>query len=136
MNLPLILISTLPRNSASKSEVGHWQELFSSDLTGQGLQVDLVRGTADWAEREPLGERVAIPAGIYPPVRLRFVPNQLVTEHGVAEENSCSSGRFNCITEDGRIHRSCSMVVRYTSASCQIELRVVLFCSLPIPTLM
>jgi len=80
---------------------------------------------------------VAIPAGIYPPVRLRFVPNQLVTENGVAEENSCSSGRFNCIiTEDGRIHRSCSMVVRHSSASCQIELRVVLFCSLPIPTLM
>ncbi len=44
---------------------------------------------------------MAIPAGIYPPVRLRFVPNQLVTENGVAEENSCSSGRFNCIiTED------------------------------------
>jgi hypothetical protein len=79
---------------------------------------------------------VAILAGIYPPVRLRFVPNQLVTENGVAEENSYSSG-FNCvITEDGRIHRSCSMVVRRSSASCQRELRVVLFCSLPIPTLM
>jgi hypothetical protein len=73
MNLPLILISTLPQQG-QQVRSRTLEELFSSDLTGQGLQVDLVRGTADWAEREPLGERVAIPAGIYPPVRLRFVP--------------------------------------------------------------
>lgn len=74
MNPPLILISTLPQQDQQVRS--RTQELFSSDLTWQALQVDLVRGTADWAEREPLGERVAIPAGIYPPVRLRFVPNQ------------------------------------------------------------
>lgn len=70
----------------------------------QPLQVDLVRGIADRAEREPLGEGVAIPAGISPPVRLPFVPNQLATDNGLPEKNSCSSGRFNSvIIEDGRI---------------------------------
>src|SRR5258708_30157656 len=50
-----------------------WQEL-APGLAQQPLQVDLVRSTADRNAGEPLGEIVAIPAGIYRQARLGFVP--------------------------------------------------------------
>jgi hypothetical protein len=81
-----------------------WQELLPPDLVKQPLQVDLVRGTADQSAREPLGDIVAIPAGIYRQVRLRFVPNQPATDDRLAEKNACGSRGFNCVvTADGRI---------------------------------
>ncbi len=81
-----------------------WQELLPSELVKQPLQVDLVRGAADRSARQPLGEIVAIPAGIYRQVRLRFAPNQPATDDRLPEKNACGSGRFNCIVmADGRI---------------------------------
>ena len=81
-----------------------WQELLPSEFVKQPLQVDLVRSTTDRRVREPLGEIVAIPAGIYRQVRLRFVPNQLETEDQLPEKNACGSAGFNCVVmADGRI---------------------------------
>ena len=67
---------------------------------------------------------MAIPARIYPPVRLCFVPSQLATDDGlpaVAGDSTVSSRRMAAFS------RSCSMVAGHSSASCQTELRVVLF---------
>ena len=81
-----------------------WQELLPPKLVEQPLQVDLVGGTADRGARKPLGEIVAIPAGIYRQVRLRFAPNQSATEDQLRERNACGSAGFNCIVmADGRI---------------------------------
>jgi uncharacterized protein DUF4382 len=81
-----------------------WQELLPSDLTKHPLQVDLVGGAAGQSTREPLGEIVAIPAGIYRQVRLRFAPNELPTHDQVPERNGCGSRLFNCVVlADDRI---------------------------------
>jgi hypothetical protein len=81
-----------------------WQELLPAELVKQPLQVDLVRGTTALASRKPLGEIIAIPAGIYRQVRLRFVPNQSGTEDRLPEKNACGSVGFNCVViADGRI---------------------------------
>ena len=81
-----------------------WQELLPPKLVKQPLQVDLVRGAADRGAREPLGEIVAIPAGIYRQVRLRFVPNQPMTDDRLPGKNACGSAGFNCaVMADGRI---------------------------------
>ncbi len=82
----------------------HWQELLPPELVEQPLQVDLVRGTADRSPREPLGEIVTVPAGIYRQLRLRFVPNEPATEDQPPEKNACGSAGFNCVVmADGRI---------------------------------
>lgn len=48
---------------------------------------------------------MAIPAGIYRQVRLRFVPNQLATDDRLPEKNACGSKGFNCVVmADGRTH--------------------------------
>jgi hypothetical protein len=78
-----------------------WQELLPPELMKQPLQVDLVRGTADHGAREPLGEIVVIPAGIYRRARLRFVPNQSVMDDRVPEKNACGGGGFNCVVMAG-----------------------------------
>jgi hypothetical protein len=82
-----------------------WQELLPPELVKQPLQVDLVKGTADRGGRgAPLGESVAIPAGIYRQARLRFVPNQPGTDGRLPEKNACGSVGFNCVVlADGRI---------------------------------
>jgi len=91
-------------NTASDDDSPDWQELLHPDFLKHPLQVDLVRGTADRGAREPLGEIVAIPAGIYRQVRLRFVPNQPATDDRLPEKNACGSVEFNCVvTADGRI---------------------------------
>ena len=91
-------------STTAGDDLPDWQELLPPELVKQPLQVDLVRGTADRDAREPLGEIVAIPAGIYRQVRLRFVPNQLPTDDRLPEKNACGRGRFNCIVmADGRI---------------------------------
>lgn len=70
----------------------------------QPVQVDLVKDTADWSARELLGEIVTVPAGIYRQLRVRFVPNQPITEDRLPERNSCGSVGFNCVvTADGRV---------------------------------
>ena len=47
---------------------------------------------------------MAIPAGIYRQVRLRFVPNQPATDDRLPEKNACGNWRFNCVVmADGRI---------------------------------
>jgi hypothetical protein len=46
---------------------------------------------------------VAIPAGIYRQVRLRFVPNQLQTDDRLPEEDACGNGVFSDVMTDGRI---------------------------------
>ena len=97
MNLPLILISTLPQR-------------------GKQVRSRTLAGTIVLGSREataPIGEIVAIPARIYPPVRLCFVPSQLATDDGLREKNSRSSRRFNCvITEDGRIQSVVVLIFR------------------------
>ncbi len=81
-----------------------WQELLPPEFVKQPLQVDLVRGTADQGAREPLGEIVAIPAGIYRQVRLRFVPNPLAMDGRLPEKNACGSTGLNCVVmADGRV---------------------------------
>jgi hypothetical protein len=80
-----------------------WQELFPQ-LVKQPLQVDFVGGTSDRSARELLGEIVTVPAGIYRQLRVRFVPNQPMTEDRLPERNACGSVGFNCVvTADGRI---------------------------------
>ena len=81
-----------------------WQELLPAELVKQPLQIDLVRGTAVGGAREPLGEFMAIPAGIYRQVRLRLVSNQTATEYRLPERNACGGVGFNCVVvADGRI---------------------------------
>jgi hypothetical protein len=81
-----------------------WQELLPPGLVNEPLQVDLVGGTSDWGAREPLGEIVTIPAGIYRQVRLRFTPNQPMPDDRLPGRNACGSVGFNCIVmADGRI---------------------------------
>ncbi len=47
---------------------------------------------------------MAIPAGIYRQVRLRFAPNELPTDDQVPEKNACGNGVFNCVVmADDRI---------------------------------
>jgi hypothetical protein len=80
-----------------------WQKL-APQLAMQPVQVDLVKDTADWSARELLGEIVTVPAGIYRQLRVRFVPNQPITEDRLPERNSCGSVGFNCVvTADGRV---------------------------------
>jgi hypothetical protein len=80
-----------------------WQQL-APQLAEQPLQVDLVRDTADWSAREPLGEIATVPAGIYRQLRVRFVPNQPMTEDRLPERNACGRVGFNCVvTADGRV---------------------------------
>jgi hypothetical protein len=89
--------STNPDNDPAE-----WQEL-APHLAKQPLQVDLVRGMVDRSARELLGETVPIPAGVYRRVRLRFVPNHLVSEDQPPEKNACGSTGFNCVVlADGR----------------------------------
>jgi hypothetical protein len=80
-----------------------WQKL-APQLVKQPLQVDLVGGTSDRSARELLGEIVTVPAGIYRQLRVRFVPNQPMTEDRLPDGNACGSVGFNCVVmADGRI---------------------------------
>jgi len=91
-------------STTAEDDSADWQELLPPELVKQPLQVDLVGGTADRIAREPLGEIVTIPAGIYRQVRLRIVPNQLETNARLLERNACGTVGFNCVvTADGRI---------------------------------
>src|SRR5467141_1410125 len=91
-------------STSTEDDSPDWQELLPSELAKQPLQVDLVRSAADRGAREPLGEMVTIPAGIYRQVRVRFVPNQPMTDDRLPEKNACGSAGFNCVVmADGRI---------------------------------
>lgn len=91
-------------STTAEDDSPDWQELLPPELVKEPLQIDLVRGTADGSAQVPLGEIVAIPAGIYRQVHLRFVPNQLVTDDRVPEKNACGSAGFNCVViADGRV---------------------------------
>jgi hypothetical protein len=81
-----------------------WQELLPPGLVKEPLQVDLVEGTSGRSVREPLGEIVTILPGIYRQVRLRFIPNQPMTDDRFPRRNTCGSVGFNCVVmADGRI---------------------------------
>lgn len=91
-------------STTAEDDLPDWQELVPPELVKEPLQIDLVRGTADRSAQVPLGEIVAIPAGIYRQVHLRFAPNQLVTDDRVPEKNACGSAGFNCVVmADGRV---------------------------------
>ncbi len=91
-------------STTAEDDSPDWQELLPSKLAKQQLQVDLVRSAADRGAREPLGEMVTIPAGIYRQLRVRFVPNQPATDDRLPEKNACGSAGFNCVVmADGRI---------------------------------
>ncbi len=80
-----------------------WLELLPSEFAKRPLQVDLIKGATDRIAREPWGEIMAIPAGIYRQVRLRFASNQLPTDDQLPEKNACGNGVFNCVVmADGR----------------------------------
>jgi hypothetical protein len=80
-----------------------WQEL-APELTKQPLQIDLMRGAAPPGAREPFGERVVIPAGVYRQVRLRFLANQPSTDDRLPGKSACGSAGFNCVVmADGRV---------------------------------
>ena len=84
-------------------DLADWQEL-APQLAEQPLQVDLVRGPGDRSARELLVEIVTVPAGIYRQLRVRFVPNQPMTEDPLPERNACGSVGSNCVvTADGRV---------------------------------
>ncbi len=81
-----------------------WRELLPTDVAKQPIQIDLVGGTSDQNARVPLGEFVAIPAGIYRQVRMRFEPAQPAAEDRLPEKNACGSLGFNCVVlADGRV---------------------------------
>lgn len=81
-----------------------WQELLPREVAGQTVEADLQRGTDDQSAPKPLGDGVAIEAGIYSQVRLRLVPDQLAPEDRLPERNPCGDVLFNCVvTEDDRI---------------------------------
>ncbi len=91
-------------STTAEDDSPDWQELLPSELAKQPLQVDLVRSAADRGAREPLGKIVVFPAGIYRQVRVRFVPNQPMTDDRLLEKNACGSAGFNCVVMvDGRI---------------------------------
>ena len=71
-----------------------WQEL-TPQLATRPLQVDLVGGIVDQGARKPLGDIVAIPAGIYRQVRVRFLRGP-VADHP-PRTNACGSAGLNCI---------------------------------------
>ena len=83
-------------STTADDDPADWQEL-APQLAEQPLQVDLVRGPADGSAREPLGEIVTVPAGIYRQLRVRFVPNQPMTDDRLPEKNACGSAGFNCV---------------------------------------
>lgn len=79
-----------------------WLDL-TPQLATQPLQVDLVGGTVDQGARKPLGEIVAIPAGIYRQVRVRFVPEPRVADQPT-RTNACGGAGLNCIVmADGTV---------------------------------
>ena len=87
-------------SSAPSDESPDWQEL-APQLATQPQQVDLVGGTG---AREPFGEIVAIPAGIYRQVRVRFARELLVEDDRLAAKNACAGAGFNCVVmADGSV---------------------------------
>jgi hypothetical protein len=80
----------------AEDDSSDWHEL-APQFTKRPLQVDLARDTADRVVRELSGEIVAIPAGIYRQVRIRFVPNQSPAEDQLPERNACGGLRFSCV---------------------------------------
>ena len=90
-------------NSIAGDDSLDWQEL-APQLAMEPLQVDLVRGRTDQRTMELLGESVALPAGAYHQVRVRFVPNPLGTNDRLLERNACGSAGFNCVVmADGTV---------------------------------
>jgi hypothetical protein len=89
-------------SATADEDSSDWKELLPRELAKHPLQVDLVTDTAGRGTREPLGDVVAIPAGIYRQVRLRFA--QLPTDDQLPEKNAGGNGVFNCVVmADGRI---------------------------------
>lgn len=91
-------------SSTADDDSPDWQQL-APQLATQPLQVDLVGGMADRGTLEPLGEIVAIPAGIYHQVRVRFARHLLATDDRLTRKNACVGGTLNCaVKADGTVH--------------------------------
>jgi hypothetical protein len=90
------------QSSTADDDSPHWQELAPQFAT-QPIQIDLVGGTADRGTREPLGEVVAIPAGIYRQVRVRLVGGLPATDEPM-RNIACGGASLNCaVMADGTI---------------------------------
>lgn len=90
-------------SSTADDDSPDWQEL-APQLAKQPFQVDLMRGVADQTTREPLGEIVSIPAGIYRQVRVRFVIGPLAADDPLIAKNACGGAAFNCVVmADGTV---------------------------------
>lgn len=85
-------------NPIADAASAEWEELLPPRLVDEPLQIDLVRGANGESAQKRFWPSVAIPAGTYSQVRLRFAPSQPASERG-----QCGGGRFNCVvTADGR----------------------------------
>jgi len=103
-------------SSTADDDSSDWQEL-APQLAKQPLQVDLMSGRADQDTREPLGEIVAVPAGTYRQLRVRFVGAWPATDE-VTGEIACGDAGFNCVvTEDGTIQP-----LRFDTASPELRI--------------
>ena len=91
-------------SATADDESSDWQALLPR-LAKQPLQVDLMEAAADRGSREPLGEVVEVPAGIYRQLRMRFVPNAPAAEDRLLKENACANTGSSCVVAaDGTIH--------------------------------
>lgn len=90
---------------AADDDSPDWEKLLPPEFLKQPLQVDLASGAANPDVQKLLAQSVKIPAGVYRQVRLRFTPNQPLTEGRFPEEQACGSTGLNCVvTADSRIH--------------------------------
>ncbi len=95
----------LNSSATARDDSPDWQELLPPELEQKPLQIDLMEDKTDQAVQPPFGEIALIPAGVYPQLRLRLVPNQPAEEDRLPAQNMCGSGTFNCVvTADGTIH--------------------------------
>ena len=96
-------IAVHPDGVAADDASPDWRELLPQ-LSSRPLQVDLMNGAAGPPARQPLGDELAIPAGTYRQIRLRFVSNQPAPGDAVPEKKACRGEGFNCVVfEDGRV---------------------------------
>ena len=76
-----------------------WQQLLPH-LSGQPLQIDLLKGVEAPAAQRLLGEPTAIPAGAYRQLRVRFLANDLAAD-ALPESNACGRALYNCVVSQG-----------------------------------
>jgi hypothetical protein len=91
-------------SEAADGDSPDWQELLAPERVRQPLNIVLTNGAADRSVREPFGDIMTIPAGVYRQVRLRFVPNEPATEDRLPGLSACGGVWSNCVVmADGRV---------------------------------